>query len=521
MKRLFVLSLFLFSISMFAQTIDYETVGNSWAWNIFSQGTGGSFDIVANPSKTGLNTSDSCAMMVIGADGDRWAGVWCADFPDLTIDASNCIIKILVYKDVTSPFNLKLEPPNVDHFDSNTVVNKWQELVFDYSADIGKTGITLTVIPDMERADGPRTHASVCYWDNIRFTPLVTQQTNVDWETVGQDWTNYFIFGNDPDNNTGYSVVANPNPSGMNTSANCGKFVTNSAAQPWAGVNIADLPDFTITEATAHPSIMVYRDFISDFNLKLEGPGNPPNSDHRVPNTKINEWEKLTFNYSLEIGKVITALTLIPDHSSDPRTNFGTITYFDNLQFGDVIPVELTSFTASVVGNSVQLQWSTATETNNRGFEIQRGINNRDLVTVGFVRGNGTTTEKHNYSYVDNNELAGTVYYRLKQTDFDGRHDYSNVVEVTKVVTSYALAQNYPNPFNPTTAITYSIPQNSFVTLKVYNVLGSEVAELVNGEVQAGVHKVNFNGFDLNSGVYFYTIKAGNFSETKKLMLMK
>ena len=116
----------------------------------------------------------------------------------------------MVYKDVTSPFNVKLEPPNVDHFDSNTVVNQWQELVFDYSADIGKTGITLTVIPDMERADGPRTHASVCYWDNIRFTPLVTQQTNVDWETVGQDWTNYFNFGNDPDNNTGYSVVTNP-----------------------------------------------------------------------------------------------------------------------------------------------------------------------------------------------------------------------------------------------------------------------------------------------------------------------
>ena len=79
MKQLFVLSLFLFSVSLYAQTIDYETVGNAWTWNIFSQGTGGSFDIVANPSKTGLNTSDSCAMMVIGADGDRWAGVWCAD----------------------------------------------------------------------------------------------------------------------------------------------------------------------------------------------------------------------------------------------------------------------------------------------------------------------------------------------------------------------------------------------------------------------------------------------------------
>jgi hypothetical protein len=519
MKRLFVLSLFLFSISLFAQPINYETLGNAWVWNIFSQGTGGSFGIVANPSKTGLNTSDSCAMMVIGADGDRWAGVWCADFPDLTLDASNCIIKILVYKNVSSPFNLKLEPPNVDHFDSNTVVNQWQELTFDYTSHIGTKGVTLTVIPDMERTEGPRTHASVCYWDNIRFTSKAAQQTVVDWETVGQDW-GFFIFGNDPDNNTGYTVVANPSMTGINTSAHCGKFVTNSAAQPWAGFNSGDLPDFTITAATAHPTIMVYRSFISDFNLKLEGAGSPPNHDVRVPNTKINEWEKLTFDYTSDIGKLITNLTLIPDHSADPRTNFGTITYFDNLEFGAVIPVELTSFTASVVGNSVQLQWATATETNNQGFEIQRGTNNRDLVTVGFVKGNGTTTEQHSYSYVDNNELMGPVYYRLKQIDFNGKYDYSNVVEVTKAV-SYALSQNYPNPFNPTTAITYSVPQSSFVTLKVYNVLGSEVADLVNGVVEAGVHKVNFNGYDLTSGVYFYTIKAGNFSETKKLMLMK
>jgi hypothetical protein len=142
------------------------------------------------------------------------------------------------------------------------------------------------------------------------------------------------------------------------------------------------------------------------------------------------------------------------------------------------------------------------------------------LATIGFVTGNGTITEQQNYSYVDNNQLMGSVYYRLKQIDFNGKYDYSNVVEVTKAV-FYALSQNYPNPFNPTTAITYSIPENSFVTLKVYDVLGSEVADLVNGEVEAGVHKVNFSGVDLNSGVYFYTIKAGNFSETKKLMLMK
>jgi len=159
--------------SLFAQpVIDFETVGNNWAWNIFAAGTGGSFDIVANPNPGGLNTSDSCAMLVVGADGETYAGVYCTDFPDMTIDATNCIVKILVYKDVTSRFNLKLEPPNVDNFDSNTVINQWEELTFDYSSYIGTTGITLTLIPDMEQ--GSRTHASVNYMDYIRFTPQIS-----------------------------------------------------------------------------------------------------------------------------------------------------------------------------------------------------------------------------------------------------------------------------------------------------------------------------------------------------------
>lgn len=185
-----------------------------------------------------------------------------------------------------------------------------------------------------------------------------------------------------------------------------------------------------------------------------------------------------------------------------------------------LIPVELTSFAATISPNGIELRWETATETNNQGFEIQRSVDNRNFEKIAFVNGKGTITEKQYYSYLDKTGLNGSVFYRLKQLDFGGTHHFSNTVEVSRAI-SYELSQNYPNPFNPTTTITYSIPQNSFVTLKVYDILGSEVAELVNGEVEAGVHKVNFNGFNLNSGVYFYTIKAGNFSETNKLMLMK
>ena len=185
-----------------------------------------------------------------------------------------------------------------------------------------------------------------------------------------------------------------------------------------------------------------------------------------------------------------------------------------------IIPVELASFIAVYSSNSIILQWETVTEKNNQGFEIQQSVDNVKFFSIGFVPGFGTSTEKHYYSYSDHTTLAGTIYYRLKQLDFDGSFNYSNSVEVTRVV-SYELSQNYPNPFNPTTTISYAVPQNTFVTLKVYDILGSEVVELVNGDVQAGIHKVNFNAFDLNSGVYFYTFKASSFTETKKLMLMK
>ncbi len=123
MKRLLLVSFILLSASIFAQppVIDFETVGNTWGWTMFSAGTNGSFDIVANPDPSGLNTSDSCAMLMVDLDGDPWAGIFSGDFPDMTIDSSNCIVKVLVYKDVVSNFDLKLEPPTVDHNVTNTV----------------------------------------------------------------------------------------------------------------------------------------------------------------------------------------------------------------------------------------------------------------------------------------------------------------------------------------------------------------------------------------------------------------
>ena len=141
---------------------------------------------------------------------------------------------------------------------------------------------------------------------------------------------------------------------------------------------------------------------------------------------------------------------------------------------------------------------------------------------VGFVSGNGTSTEVHTYSFVDHSPVVGTSYYRLRQVDFDGTSEYSNVVEVVfGAVSEFALDQNYPNPFNPSTIIKYSIKEKSNVELKIFDLLGSEIATLVNEEKAPGNYDVSFDASSLSSGVYLYTIKAGSFVQTRKMLLMK
>ena len=186
------------------------------------------------------------------------------------------------------------------------------------------------------------------------------------------------------------------------------------------------------------------------------------------------------------------------------------------------IPVELTSFVASVSGNNVTLNWITATEINNSGFDILRQAQNNQWNKIGFVAGFGTTTETHSYSFVDENLTSGQYAYRLKQVDFDGTSELSNVVnvEVTNPV-KYNLSQNYPNPFNPGTTIKFTLAEGGNVTLKIYNTLGEEVALLVNRIMESGTHNVNFDALNLNSGIYFYRIEAGDFSQVKKMTLLK
>ncbi len=188
----------------------------------------------------------------------------------------------------------------------------------------------------------------------------------------------------------------------------------------------------------------------------------------------------------------------------------------------DIVPVEFLSFNAVSSNGSVNLSWLTATETNNKGFQIERKENpTAEWNQIGFVEGKGTTSKKSYYTFSDNQPASGTVYYRLKQTDLNGSYTYSNTIEVNTGVLSYSLEQNYPNPFNPSTTIKYYTASPGKVVLKVYDLTGKETAVLVNENQNAGSHSVNFNASSLASGMYIYKLTTGNFSASKKLLLLK
>ena len=227
-------------------------------------------------------------------------------------------------------------------------------------------------------------------------------------------------------------------------------------------------------------------------------------------------WKTLTLNYK-DINKLVVKL--------NPSGSGGISDYnFDNFSFSpSPTPVELVEFKANAESNLIELQWKTATELNNYGFEVERsqksevssqsrsGTSNTQWQRIGFVKGNGTSTIPNTYSFRDNKAQNGYKYkYRLKQIDINGGYNYSSTIEVTASLApaAYSLSQNYPNPFNPSTTINFSIPKEGMVALKVYDILGNAVATLVDGEKDAGHYSVKFSPENLSSGIYIYELKV-------------
>ncbi len=189
----------------------------------------------------------------------------------------------------------------------------------------------------------------------------------------------------------------------------------------------------------------------------------------------------------------------------------------------NLLPVELSSFTASVEKQNVLLNWSTVQEVNNRGFDIERKSSDNVWKKAGYVQGSGTTTQIQNYSFSDRGLSAGHYNYRLKQIDYNGNYEYHELSGevIIGIPSKYILAQNYPNPFNPVTRINFELPVTNYTSLKVYDMQGREVAQLVNEVKDAGYYSVQFDANNLSSGTYFYKIQIGDFVSTKKMVLMK
>ena len=199
-----------------------------------------------------------------------------------------------------------------------------------------------------------------------------------------------------------------------------------------------------------------------------------------------------------------------------------TIHFMINPFDESILSVNLESMSATQSHNNVTISWITSTETNNLGFDIERKTDNSIFMKIGFIQGKGTTTVKQSYSFTDNNLTSGSYTYRINQIDVNGTvHLLKDINVIVGMPTVYSLEQNFPNPFNPATTIKYQLPKAGFVTLKIYDILGKEVATLVNENKVAGRFSVEFNASKLPSGVYIYELKSPDFTSCKKMVLTK
>ena len=245
-------------------------------------------------------------------------------------------------------------------------------------------------------------------------------------------------------------------------------------------------------------------------------------SNNSYKYSQISELKNITFSSSGEVIYFnLKSGTTISENTANVKSFI-----FSNTQLGNPLPVELSSFNAVQIASSVLLKWRTETEVNNFGFDVERAENINGAMQnwnkIGFVPGNGNSNSPKDYSFTDNPAIGNKYFYRLKQIDSDGQTEFSNVISIDlNIPNKFALEQNYPNPFNPTTTITYSIPFDTDVELKIYDVLGKEVATLVKEFKDAGIHSIEFGASKLSSGVYLYRLQAGTFVQNKKMIVLK
>lgn len=243
----------------------------------------------------------------------------------------------------------------------------------------------------------------------------------------------------------------------------------------------------------------------------------------------FDKWAELIFviknpsNISLSIAAATNSIVISDKNGTGSKTTYSGSTLSSMFIDNSILPVELTSFSGRYVNKNICLSWTTATEISNYGFDVERSMNNITWEKIGFVKGSGNCNSQRNYTFTDMSAFGSKYSYRLKQIDSDGKIQYSNVIEVKNIInkTDITLYQNYPNPFNPVTFIGFSLPTEAFVVVKVFNSLGAEVAQVVNGRLPAGYNEVKFDASKLASGYYIYRIEAAGYTKNMKMILLK
>ena len=422
------------------------------------------------------------------------------------------------------------------------------------------------------------------------------QPINFESGGFGSTWT-WTVFEND--DNPPLEIIANPDPSGINTSATVAKFTARFAGQPYAGcesLHGSDIGTFTLDATNCIVKIMVWKTVISDVGIKFALPSGAALQEIKVANTQVNQWEELTFDFSGRIGNINTIgqdqIIIFPDFAARTQDN---IIYFDNITFSAATPVAeptVPAPTPTLPANEVISIFSNA-------YTPLPGVNLNpnwgQATVVSFLTIQGDTTMKYGGLTFQGTELnqnlnlvsAGMQYIHIDfwtatSTELNfflispGPNQQSvalvppgtteewvsvdiplssfeptvNLTEVFQLMftgngiiyldniffstmisdvkelpnsfpSDFVLEQNYPNPFNPSTNIRFSLPEANRVTLKVYDMIGQEVATLVNEFINAGSYEVTFDASNLPTGIYTYSLTAGNFQSVKKMMLIK
>jgi len=358
-------------------------------------------------------------------------------------------------------------------------------------------------------------------------------------------------------------AISKSNPLVMFATSSSLVFKSTDAGATWTNMT-SGLPSRTITSVSVYPTDanLVFLTFSGFGTSKVYKSSNGGTTwvsiSGNLPDSPVNDLFVYTGNtgypntffVATDIGVFVTendGVNWIEISTSMPNTVVTHLDYSPSNQmlragthgrgvyeaFVDFsIPVEMIAFTANQIDRKIVLNWKTATETNNSHFEVERKFKNQEWEKLDLVAGAGTITEFRNYFYEDNFESLpynGTVLYRLKQVDFDGTFEYSDVIaiEVEFIPTEISISQNYPNPFNPTTTIKYWLNVEANVRISIYNSLGQEVEKIVNNIQSAGNYSVSWNAEIYASGIYFYAFEVTDqnknmlHKEMKKLILIK